>query len=258
MRGVQLGAALGATVWPNISDSSGFDIAIVVKRTPESIIRGLKIPWFWDIVDAYPQPESYRWDRSDAIHWVHERIHTLKPTGMIWPTKKMMDDCDLGLPGVVIPHHHRLGILQNPIRQTIQTIGYEGAPSYLGRWRNDIEQECKKRGWSFVVNPTSLSEIDIVLAMRDNGGYVSKNWKSGVKLANAHASGTPFIGQPECGYLENASGAEYWAESMEDVRMAFDWLDSYDARKSVSEKFRQNAYSVNQAASDLKRFLCAL
>lgn len=259
MRGEQLGHALGAVVHPNAQDAQGFDVAVVVKRTPEQVLKAVEgRPWVWDIVDAYPQPAAYKWTRDEAINWVRWRIEEMRPSAIIWPTHKMREDCDTGLPGIVLPHHHRIGIEINPIREAVQTVGYEGAESYLGDWREVIEAECEKRGWQFVVNPSRLADLDIVLALRDGGGYVSGHWKSGVKLANAHASGTPFIGQAECGYLETASGSERWIESRSDLSQAFDSLTPHAERMAVARRFLPSTYCVDRAADELMGFLRAL
>lgn len=255
MRGEQLGAALGALVVPNAAPDA--DVAIVVKRTPADLIRALRGRfWVWDIVDAYPQPAAYGWTREQAVAWVRTKIAALQPSAVIWPTRRMREDCDPGLPGLVLAHHHRIGIRRNPIRAEIRSVGYEGAPAYLGKWEGVIRDECRRRGIEFVVNPQHLADVDVVVAARDGGGYVCQHWKSNVKLANAHASGTPFIGQRECGYLETASGAEYWIEH--GLSVALDWLRSQSARESVSERFQQRAYPVEQAAADLKEWLHAI
>ena len=260
VRGEQLGAAMGATVRQQVRDARGFDLAVVVKRTPPAVmeaIRGMR--WVWDIVDAYPQPESYDWSRSEAVAWVRTRLRELRPDAVIWPNIRMREDCDTGMiPGMVLPHHHRPGIEVNPIREQVRVVGYEGAEAYLGRLRPSIEAECARRGWQFVVNPRRLADLDIVLAMRGRGGYVSRHWKSNVKLANAHGSGTPFVGARESGYLETASGAEYWADDARGLATAFDWLGPREARQSVHTRFLQRAFPVEEAGAQLARFLHAL
>lgn len=259
MRGEQLGAAMGADVQPMATDASRYDVTVVVKRTPGVVlaaVRGRR--WVWDVVDAYPQPLAYGWERDEAIRWVRAKIAAMKPTGIIWPTAKMREDCDTGLPGIVLPHHHRPGIASNPIRKDVKRVGYEGEPAYLGRWAKAAAAECKARGWEFVVNPERLADVDIVVALRDGGGYVCRNWKSAVKLANAHGSGTPFVGVPEQGYIEQASGAEYWAKDQHGLGVAFDWLKSQSAREQVQDRFLQRAYPVEKAASDLLGFLGGL
>lgn len=103
------------------------------------------------------------------------------------------------------------------------------------------------------MNPEHLADLDIVLAMRCGQwtSYAAKHWKSNVKLANAHGSGTSFIGQRDCGYTETASGAEYWADAPRDLATCFDWLESQSTREQVADRFTQCAYPVERAAADL-------
>lgn len=108
--------------------------------------------------------------------------------------------------------------------------------------------------------PASLADVDVVLALRGSwwNGYAQQHWKSNVKLANAHGSGTPFIGAPEDGYLETAAGAEYWATCESDLARALDWLESEQARKSVQQRFLKAALPVEKVAEQYREVLCAL
>ncbi len=264
-RGEQLGAALGAAVktFATLSDVRASDLAIVVKRVPPAVLGALRRAgrqWVYDIVDAYPQPTASGWTRNQAIKWTRSLIRDLQPTAVIWPNARMRDDCEIDLPGLVLPHHHRPGIRLNPIRETVKIDAYEGAPRYLAGWPDRIERACMARGWAFVVNPPNLADADIVVAFRGGEwtGYVQRHWKSNVKLANAHGSGTPFIGQQECGYTETATGAEYWAESAEDLRVCFDWLESQTTREQVRDRFLQSAFPVERAAARLAEWLRGL
>lgn len=262
VRGQQLGEALGAAVKPmaTIDELRGIDVAIVVKRTPEPLLRALResgVRWVYDMVDCYPQPEAAAWGRGEAISWVQNRLRDLRPAAVIWPNGTMREDCDSGLPGMVLPHHCRPGIARNSIREQIKVVGYEGRPSYLAHWEPLLQAECTRRGWRFVVNPPALADVDIVVAFRGGAwdGYVPRHWKSAVKLANAHGSGTPFVGQRESGYAETATGAEYWADSARELATSFEWLESQTAREQVSDRFIEAAYSVEDAAADLRAFL---
>lgn len=255
IRGEQLGS-FGRVV-PNCTKPAG-DIAVVVKRTPRQVIDAIRakgMPWVWDIVDAYPQPHANAWTRKEGIDWVRKQVESLRPNGIIWPNRKMMEDCAIDLPQAVIYHHHRSGIRLNPIRESVHTVGYEGG-NYLGSWRPMIEEECRRRGWSFVTDPGELANLDIVVAFRDPTGYVPFSWKSNVKLANAHGSGTPFVGAPECGYMETQSGAEYWATDKNSLRVAFDWLTDQSSREQVRDRFLKASYTLEQAQDDLRRFVC--
>lgn len=243
IRGEQLGKAIGATV-ERKGARGDHDLAVVVKRASVAQVASLG-RFVWDIVDAYPQPAAYRWNRDDAIAWVRAQIMQLKPCAVIWPTQRMREDCDTGLPGLVLPHHHRLGLSGNP---DPKLVGYEGSANYLGKWRPALEAECARRGLTFTVNPADYSSLSVVVALRDGGGYVCRNFKSGVKHSNAVAIGAKFIAQPECGYVEQACGREEWVETTRDLGLALD-----RAKPLVGAP-----YTVGQAAADLKAFLYAL
>lgn len=263
MRGEQLGRAIGAHVEPKMRDFGGYDAVVVVKRTPPdliSAIRAARVPWFYDVVDAFPQPESSTWDRDRAILWVRETLVHLKPNGVIWPTQRMRDDVDPfhRIPNsVVIPHHCRPGAAENPIRNEIARVGYEGRSCYLACWEDTLRRECARRGLEFVVNPARLADVDVVVAFRGGewASYATRHWKSHVKLANAHGTGTPFIGQRESGYLENACGREFWAESLTEISAALDWMAERDVRADISDRFRASAYRLEHASEELRRFL---
>jgi hypothetical protein len=265
IRGEQLGLALGARIAQGIApaDCKAADVVVVVKRLTDhtaAVLKKAGTPWVFDALDFYPQPRCSSWTREEAIDWVREHLQRYAPTGIIWPNARMREDCDIGIPGVVLKHHHRIGIERNPIRPAVKTVGYEGSSSYLGTWRPAIESECARRGWAFTVNPAHLADVDIVLAVRDTpfSGYAQRHWKSNVKLANAHGSGTPFVGQQECGYIETSTGGEYWTEDAGGLRVCFDWLTEQGARELIAERFVQKAYPVEQAAADLETFLHGL
>lgn len=263
VRGEQIGQALGAHVAPKatVADFKAADLTVCVKRVPEARLLALRAsgkPWVLDVLDFYPQPLCSTWGASEAIRWAQARLAFLRPDGVIWPNQRMAEDVGFNGPQAVIYHHHRPGIRRNPIRERVSVVGYEGAAPYVDGWRAHIESECDKRGWRFAINPPSLAETDIVLALRGGpwNGYVPEHWKSNVKLANAHGSGTPFVGSPEEGYRETQTGAEYWARDLGGLRMAFDWLTPPKNREAVAERFLANAYTLDQAAKDYRAFLC--
>lgn len=256
IRGEQLGAAIGARVEP-MTTPAGETVAVCVKRLPDALLRGLRgIPVVWDVVDAYPQPVGNGWTEAQCKDWLGREVERIKPAAIIAATKQMAQDCEaFGLPVLWLPHHHRPEIGRNPIRPAIRVVGYEGSPQYIAGWRRHIEAECERIGATFRVNPERLADVDVILALRDSAGYAPRHWKSNVKLANAHGSGTPFIGCREAGYIETASGAEYWADTPSELRMALDWLKSQEAREAVSDRFMARAFPVEQAAERLKEFL---
>ena len=265
VRGVQLGAELGATVKPKatLEDCSQADIIVAVKRQRPELMEAIRAsgkPWILDIVDAYPQPACTRWSREEGISWAQSLIRRLKPMGVIWPNQRMREDCDPGIKGVVIPHHYRPGIVINPVRETVQKLAYEGSPIYLGEWLDPITEACRERGWEFLINPQSLSDADIVIACRssEHNGYVQRHWKSNVKLANAHGSGTAFIGPKECGYVETSTGMEQWADSPSDLDDCLDRLTEWHHRSQIQKAFLAKRYDVSEAAQALKSFVDSL
>jgi hypothetical protein len=259
IRGAQLADAMDARAIPRatVDDCRSADVVVAVKRVSADLLANIRAsgrPWFWDVVDAYPQPVCSTWNKDQALQWLHQRVAELAPAEVIWPNRRMQQDA--GLSGLVLPHHHRPGIAVNPIRERIAAVGYEGSADYVKGWTDAIEAECARIGARFVVNPARLADVDVVLALRDGAGYPLRHWKSNVKLANAHGSGTPFIGGPEDGYQETRSGAEYWATNRRELGAALDWLSSQGAREEVQERFLQAAFTVEAAAKQLRDYLC--
>lgn len=262
IRGEQIGHACNGIVRPNatLTDLKEADIIVVVKRvTPQLLadIRKSGKPWIFDAVDFYPQPECTSWTRDNAINWVRNKIIEYRPTAIIWPNQCMEYDCSLhDIKSFVLPHHYRPNIKINPIRENIKTIGYEGSRDYIGSWLYPIQKECLDRGWHFVVNPLHLADLDIVLAVRDKSvsGYCQRHWKSNVKLANAHGSGTPFLGNIEQSYLETGTNYEQFADCKIGLKRAFDSLDNFQVRKAIQRSFLKAAISVDTVADKLLAF----
>lgn len=265
VRGEQIGAALGAVVKPNASlaDMVAADVILVVKRCSPELFANLEVcerPWVYDVVDAYPQPACAAWSPFESIAWLRGLIERLGPNAVVWPNARMRQDHGGG-GGKVIYHHHRPGIAQNPIRERLAVVGYEGSARYLdGGLLDALTAECTRRGARFVVNPPQLADVDAVVALRSQNwtGYAPRHWKSQVKLANAHASGTPFIGAAESGYLEVSTGGELWAETAEEVGAALDALAPRAVRQAISERFVAATFPVEQAAVRMRMVLGSL
>ena len=264
IRGVQLGDAIGATVIPNASASqmAAHDLVVLVKRPTPALLDCLEAarkPVVWDVVDSQPQPEANQWRREEAIRWLRASIKQIKPCGLVCATEQMLIDAEHPR-SIALPHHARPNQAFNPIREQVQTIGYEGRPDYLADWIPIIQQECARRGWRFVVNPERMADIDIVVALRGGiwRGYVTDNYKSGVKLANAQATGTPFIGLPENGYLTNASGAEYFVSDKHQFARALDWLTPQMNRRAASERMLGRDNSLARIAGVYRDWLESL
>jgi len=258
IRGQQLAEAIGADVCTNGAVGAA-DMVIGVKRVADSLASAARGRLVWDVVDAYPQPRGNEWGESECKSWLVGEVRRIRPKAVIAATQRMAQDCKgLGIPVLYLPHHHRPGIARNPIRERIEVVGYEGGENYIGRWRAVIEEECARIGARFVINPSRLADVDVVLALRDSHGYAPRNWKSNVKLANAHGSGTPWIGCREAGYIETAAGTEYWADTPSELRVALNWLSDQSAREQVSDRFVAAAFPVEKAAEVLWNFLKGL
>lgn len=256
-RGEQLGRAAGGSIKPlaTAQDCKDADLIVVVKRIHPDNFRNIISsgkPWVWDLVDLYPQPTCSKWSKDEAIQWIRRTISQAKPDGIIWPNAKMKVDCDFA--GEVIYHHSRKS-KKNFIRQHVKYVGYEGCHRYLGKWRQWVIDECNARGWEFRED-LPIADLDVVVAFRDNpyNGYVQKNWKSNVKLANAHGTGTPFVGQPEAGYHETACGYEEWALDHVDLKNAFDKLTPFENRLTIHEKFIKNEIKLADVARQYRGY----
>jgi hypothetical protein len=61
---------MGATVVRQARDIAAFDIAVLVKRPSPGLVERIHaagVPLIWDIVDAYPQPQSDGWNRDESV-----------------------------------------------------------------------------------------------------------------------------------------------------------------------------------------------
>lgn len=265
IRGVQLGAAIGATVLPDADAATvaRHDLVVLVKRPPAGLVervRAAGVPLVWDVVDAWPQPAGNSWDRHSCMDWMNAQLKRIRPAAVVAATRAMARDLYLSrLPTLALPHHGRPGIEVNPIRDEIRVVGYEGSVAHLGRWAKILSAECASRGWRFVLNPARLADLDVVVALREQQGYAPMNWKSGVKLSNAQASGTPFVGAREAGYLEQAVGnCEKWAESARGLTLAFDALLPLYERQRASLWMRDAAPSLAAVAATYLEWLRGL
>jgi hypothetical protein len=205
IRGVELGAALGArvTAHPRESDWRWADVAVLVKRAGLRhcmFAHRYDVPIVWDTVDFWQQPAQNSYTAEPAIRLLQSQIDIIKPALTIGATQAEADACG----GVYLPHHARPNIRQAPIRDVITTVAYDGNPIYLGRWADHVRKACDARGWRFVLKPTDLSTADVIVAFRDGqwDGWMCRQWKSGVKLVNAMAAGRPILSQPWAAFDE--------------------------------------------------------
>jgi hypothetical protein len=94
--------------------------------------------------------------------------------------------------------------MPTPPRPDLKVVAYEGTPKYLGRWRKALDTTCARLGLTFVVNPPSLADVDLLVAFRDGkwDGEVCRQWKSGVKYVNALTAARPILTQSHAAFAE--------------------------------------------------------
>lgn len=270
IRGSQLGSAIGATVAAEMLNPSilkNFNLAILVKRPRYEMVEQLHrcgVRIIWDIVDSWPQPEGNDWNRYRCIDWLKSEVNRIKPVGIVAATDTMAQDCKaFGIPVLYLPHHAMPRLTLNPIRQDVRMVGYDGGQQYLGSWESVLIHECNTRNWRFLVNHgpprplDKLSELDIVVALRQQSGYAVRNWKSAVKLANAQGTGTPIVCNREAGYIETRSGGELFADTPDEVNKALDTLTDIRVRREASRKLLMAAPTIEKIAGKYHSWLAS-
>lgn len=256
-RGVQMADAMGQLGAKTLAASRDGaigqpDVLVIVKKAYERHVetaRQRDVPIVFDPLDFWPKPGGNQWNAAELISWARNRIRDLKPAGVVFPTERMAADIDWDGPSLVLAHHARNGQAVNPIRERIKRIGYEGAETYLGQWRAEMDRWAAKHNARVVINPAQLDDLDVIVAGRDGiyRGYATDHWKSGVKLANAQATGTPIVCIREAGYVEIASGGEHWIDRPEDLGHALDCLSGQVERQRCHRMLRARARKVELA-----------
>lgn len=258
IRGEQLGRAMGATVQPRALDVAAFDAVVIVKRAEQELVDRVHragVPLVWDVVDAWPQPDGNAWSEAACKAWLRQQVQRIRPAAIVAATQAMATDCAaFGVPVLALPHHARPGYTVNPVRP-MQVLAYEGGMQYIGAWLTLLEAECARRGWVFVVNPSTLAGVDALVALRDQNGYAPRAWKSNVKLANAQATGTPIVCNREAGYLETTRGGVLWADTPSEVRAALDTLGNSVVRRELAAELRAWHPSLDAVATTYMRWL---
>lgn len=264
IRGDQLGHAIGALVDPHPGAFAHGDTVVFVKRIdPRTLAaaRRARTCVVWDVVDSWPQPHGNLWPEHECMAWLTQVIAAMRPDAIVAATHAMAHDIQrAGFKGPVLalPHHARPGQDRNPIRPVVTTVGYEGGVAYLGKWWEILKTECAVRGWQFVVNPPTLADLDIVVALREVDGYAPRHWKSNVKLANAQGSGTPIICNRECGYFETGIGGVWWADGKHELRSMLGVLADHEERLRMSLALRTDTIALESVALKYRAWLESL
>lgn len=265
IRGRQLGAAIGATVREDASLPliRMHDVVVLVKHPGPALLERLhqaRACVVWDVVDAWPQPEGNGWGEAASIAWLCDAVKRIAPQALVGATQHMAADARRCFDGPVccVPHHAREGQPVATTRNTLARVGYEGHCKQLGRWGAIVADECRRRGWQFVHNPATLSEVDVLVALRDADGHAARHWKSNVKLANAQRCGVPIVCNRESGYLETASGAECWADEPAELHEAFDRLEDAGTRRDAARRLRRATPLLPDVAGRYRRWLASV
>lgn len=256
IRGEQLGAAIGAEVLPRCEKFKGFGLAVCVKRVRPAMLEALRraaVPWVWDVVDAYPQPEGNTWRAEQAVGWLRAELERLRPHAVVFPTAAMREDSGWRGPALVLPHHAwpKYG-KRNHLRDKVSVVGYEGHVHYLGAWAGKVAEACARRGWRLEVNG-DMTQCDIGLALREFAGHPARRWKSNVKLANIQALGVPALCSPEAGYVEFSRGAEVFVDG--DLDRGLDGCAADEMRRRAQ---RVEPIRLSEVARGYREWLTAL
>lgn len=235
MRGIQLGAALGARVVndPSDGDIRWADVVVLVKRAGvkhAARVRQAHKPLVWDALDCWSQPGMHYYTQGQAETWLKSQIAFIKPDVTIGATEAMARAAK----GVYLPHHGWAGLVPTAARETVQVVAYEGNPAYLGKWAGAITGACEARGWRFVLNPPDLSTADIVVAFREGqwDGWICRAWKSGVKVVNAICAGRPILTQP-CAAVEELQPHGTTLDEMSQIGAALDLWSGQESRQAA-------------------------
>ncbi len=262
IRGLQLGNALGARIVtsPSAADLAWCDVAILVKRAGPiwaEAVRAAGVPFAWDVLDFWRQPLDDELPESAARQTLANMVTAYRPTVAIGATAAQAGAC--GPIGRYLPHHS-WPVLDGPgdVRGEVQTVAYQGNPSYLGRWSRELTDVCRRRGWRFQINPPDLRTADIIVALRDRpwDGWMSRQWKSGVKLVNAIAAGRPILTQDTAAAREIAPPGTV-LQSFEDLPEALQEWAPVHARNLAAARCQvlAPAYKLPAVAAQLRSIL---
>lgn len=259
IRGVQLGAALGARVTshPTDADWAWADLAVLVKRHGAQHAGAAKAtgcPIVWDAIDCWRQPAENGLSESAARATFAAQVSAMSPLHLVGATEAQASACG----GTYLPHHSRPGLEPEDASSVLRVVAYEGNPAYLGAWASRLRALCAARGWTFLLNPSDLRRADIIVALREGpwDGWACRQWKSGVKLVNAIAAGRPVITQDTAAAREIAPPGKI-VETPAELEAALDLWTPFDARAAAAAECRALApvYTLSAVATQYRLLL---
>lgn len=227
-------------------DVDCYDVRRVPYPKADRVIyvkRGIPPSWpdhvqvYWDMVDFWYQPGQENLGREEAISLAAS--YAPPHVKRIAATQRMASDVG----GVTLYHQFRPGLVSHPPRDKARkpVVLYEGNPRYLGDYRRYLEKHC-----DFVLQEAPW-RCDAVLSVRDVpfNGYMSRNWKSNVKAANAMAMGRILITDAEVGVTETTPPqCRLQVGKPSDIPWAIQQLtlnrvrfEAYEAARETAKKF---------------------
>ncbi|HQQ62937.1 MAG TPA: glycosyltransferase [Pseudomonadales bacterium] len=252
------------------SSLKNHDVFVAVKQLrpqdAEQVKRAGKI-LVYDIIDAWAQPEdSLRIaNAEEARAFFAARWEGLPIDSCIFPDAQMQADLASLVPhSTVLYHHYYPRLKARKPRTHIRTIGYQGRKKYLGEWGDAIKDIAGHMGLEFVINPSSLMDLDIGFIARggDYNGYMERAYKSNVKLANLMACGIPPLILTEgMAYHETWDRQESYFDSRETLASRLDALVNNAAlrlslREALLEKARD--FQLPTIAGQYEKYFLSL
>jgi hypothetical protein len=222
------------------------DVFVAVKRPYRHRLRLLAAmgrTTVYDVVDCWVQPDDglLHPDLPSIRRFFERHFAGLAVDGVIFPNRAMCDDLGDLVPNPTwIPHHYWPGMAPIEVRERAAVVGYEGAASYLGPWRREVERACRRLGLRFVVNPPSLRDVDIGFAVRGgvHASLMAQRYKSNVKLANFYGAGIPcLVEAAEFSYRETDDGEVRFFATAQELHDRLAELRDLETRRRIHASF---------------------
>lgn len=190
---------------PSEDEIEAADVVCIVKKTDNRTLGLCKQKnklLVLDVVDFWPQNGNMDkpLNRFESLQLVRKLVKNIEPDALIFPNFAMWAELRSSFPvtpSTFIYHHFRpeFSNIDHQIElRPIKVIGYEGA-DYLGEWLEIAGNICGELGIEFVVNPSSLMDVDAVFSARGSifRTFLNCNFKSNVKASNAIGANKPFL-----------------------------------------------------------------
>lgn len=242
-----------------------FDLFVVVKHLKRwfDVLESTGKPVILDVVDGWSQPADTR-----RVSNLEESLNLFRDkwafwpffAGHIFPTKAMQEDLGCLSPCSTVIHHRGMKCRIKPVSRSVNMIGYQGREEFMGEWGDVIRKWCKPHGINFAMNPVSLSELDIGIAVRCelHDSYINRRYKPNIKLANFYMAGLPAVVQEGyeayretgCPELVTFSDANSLCAALSDLTY------NYDKRLAMSKAFLREApkYDIANLANEYESF----